>query len=677
MDPCGSVGKGGKGSGSTMKTPRFFLGAVLIFWGWQTGLIWVGLGFAAVLESARWIKTRFDLQPSDFNKFVDISTVLLGGTIVVALSVEARKNSYVLLEWLPMICFPIIAAQEFSIQGRIAVRAFFLTARKKAAHRFDDSRNIDVSYIYGFFCLMSAACANVKTHLFFGVSVLFLAWALWPLRSRRTKPLIWVVCLMGVAVLGFYTQDRIHQAGRRVSRWVMAYYMNYYRANPFRTYTALGDVGHLKFSDHILFRVSFDKERPEAPFLLHTTTYNRFAGSNWYASYDFEPVAPDRDLTFWQVNPPMAATRKMTLYFRLMNGKAVLPLPPGVIDISEMKVGECEKNAMQVIRVQEGPALIKALISFAGSYLHDALPGKDDLQIPSRELSTVAHLADQLGLARQSPEDILNTLRRYFLSGFSYSLDLEGKGRHDTPLQNFLLTTRSGHCEFFATATVLLLRRAGLPARYATGFAVHEYSGLEGRWVIRWRDAHAWVKVFVDGAWRDFDTTPPSFLNLDKLQIPTSFLKDLLSFFGFQMSRLRHETGAGLMETYGLWLILPLGIILWVRLRRTGRIRKSRRADEESVRPAPEKFLETDFFRIEGILRDKGYPRRPYETYGAWLNRVGRHIADPDLRRGLALALYRHNRIRFGQAGVSDDLKKELSDAVSDLLSRLAEVPAA
>src|SRR5439155_1389676 len=67
----------------------------------------------------------------------------------------------------------------------------------------------------------------------------------------------------------------------------------------------------------------------------------------------------------------------------------------------------------------------------------------------------------------------------------------------------------SGHCEYFATATVLLLRAAGVPARYATGYSVQEWSRLERRYVVRARHAHSWALVWADGAWRDLDTTPP------------------------------------------------------------------------------------------------------------------------------------------------------------------------
>src|SRR4029450_9757241 len=98
---------------------------------------------------------------------------------------------------------------------------------------------------------------------------------------------------------------------------------------------------------------------------------------------------------------------------------------------------------------------------------------------------------------------------------FTYSLwqELDFKTRSDdTPLSNFLRNTHRGHCEYFATATVLLLRKLNIPARYAVGYSVHEASGR--KFVVRERDAHAWCLVWNDqsGLWQDFDTTPASWM---------------------------------------------------------------------------------------------------------------------------------------------------------------------
>ncbi|MDA3790839.1 MAG: hypothetical protein PF503_20385, partial [Desulfobacula sp.] len=69
-----------------MKTPRFFLGTIVLFWGWQVQTLWIAICLAAILESSRAVKTKFEFEPSDFNKFIDISIVFLAGVIVISLT---------------------------------------------------------------------------------------------------------------------------------------------------------------------------------------------------------------------------------------------------------------------------------------------------------------------------------------------------------------------------------------------------------------------------------------------------------------------------------------------------------------------------------------------------------------------------------------------------------------
>jgi len=647
---------------------------VLLFWGWQVELLWIALILALILESARRVKTRFELQPSDFNKFVDISTVLLAGTIVVALTMEKEKANLILLKWLPLIFFPIIAAQEFSVKGRMDIKSFFLVARKKVEMRFYETKEIDVSYIYAFFCILSSAFANTKGYVYFFSVAVFFVWGLWQIRSRRVPLVGWSLCMLIVILLGYEGQATVRKIGRSISNRIMSYYARYHMIDPFKTYTALGEIGDLKFSDEIVLRVSFDDYVPGKPYLLHNATYNRFASSNWFAKYGFERIEGKQNGTFWQVNPPKNNSQKMTLYFRLQKGKAVLSLPPGVIDISEMKAGGCEKNALQVIRIEDGPSLIKAVVSHTGSSFYDALPEPEDIFIPIKERSFLEATAQKLGLENKSEEEILKTIHTFFSSEFTYSLDLKGKGKSQTPLENFLVNTKAGHCEFFATATVLLLRQSGLPARYATGVIAHEYSPLEGRLVVRLRDAHAWTKVFVNGQWRNFDTTPSSSLNLDSEKIPTSLLEDILSFFGFKLSQLRHETGAKLMETYGLWLTLPLGLILVLRLKKAGQIKRVGEQD----RPAKGKNRKekpTGFYRIEEILIEKGFPRYPHETYASWLKRIFHHLDDKAMTDSLFLVLKQHNQWRFGKPEHMEEQKRKLNKGVTVLMEKLSAMP--
>ena len=74
-------------------------------------------------------------------------------------------------------------------------------------------------------------------------------------------------------------------------------------------------------------------------------------------------------------------------------------------------------------------------------------------------------------------------------------------------VEYFLFESRQGYCVHFASAAVALLRAAGIPARYAEGYAVP--SNAEG-WVdVPDYNAHAWVEVYMGGTgWVPIEVTP-------------------------------------------------------------------------------------------------------------------------------------------------------------------------
>ncbi len=684
-----------------MKVPRFFLGVVVLFWGWQVNLLWIAVFLALILESARLSRIKFEFKPSDVNKFVDISIVLLAGAVLIALTREPENAILIILKWLPLIFFPIIGAQEFSASGRIDVQSFFIATRKRVRSIGHEIREIDISLGYSFFCLVSAGTANTGGHLFYICVVAFFAWALYPVRSRRSSLMVWFICLVIVIGAGVAGHTGIHAFRKKVSRWVMAYYMGYYQADPFKAFTALGDIGSLKLSDKIVLRVWARDYHPGKTHLLHTATYNKFYVSNWSVRSRFESISPGSDETSWQINPPDKNHldkngQQMIVYSRPIKKRAVLSLPAGVTIIEDLKAGFCEKNEMQVVRVDDMPALIKAKVSFTGKLSFDLKPYAHDLMIPEKELPPIVNISKTLALENKSPEEILAALKDYFLNQYTYSLEMKGKGNQDTPLVNFFTHTRAGHCEFFATATALILRHAGIPARYATGFIAHEYSWMENMVVVRQRDAHAWVKVYINGQWENFDTTPPAFLELDRRESSSSLVLDFFSFIGFKLSQLRHETGARLMERYGLWLTLPLGVILFFRLRKSNKIKRAVKSQTE-VEDQQIKNRATGFYLIEEMMSQKGFPRHPHETYPSWLDRIGNHFdmdgtGEPDgpydtgetgnsgigdkplsTRHQVQALLQTHNQWRFSKSGLQDTEREKFDLDVSALLIKMGK----
>lgn len=79
---------------------------------------------------------------------------------------------------------------------------------------------------------------------------------------------------------------------------------------------------------------------------------------------------------------------------------------------------------------------------------------------------------------------------------FNYSLELTRQDRNVDPIEDFLLNTKSGHCQRFATALALMLRSQGIPCQFVLGFRGCEQVE-DGKYLIRQDDAHAWVEALI------------------------------------------------------------------------------------------------------------------------------------------------------------------------------------
>jgi transglutaminase-like putative cysteine protease len=130
------------------------------------------------------------------------------------------------------------------------------------------------------------------------------------------------------------------------------------------------------------------------------------------------------------------------------------------------------------------------------------------LQLPNLD-PRIPELAKQITARALTPFDKTVTLENYLRSHYAYNLNLTGKPGDD-PLAHFLFETRSGHCEYFASAMAIMLRTLGIPTREVNGFLPGEYNDLGEDYIVRASDAHSWVEVYFPGTgWMTFDPTPP------------------------------------------------------------------------------------------------------------------------------------------------------------------------
>jgi protein-glutamine gamma-glutamyltransferase len=120
-----------------------------------------------------------------------------------------------------------------------------------------------------------------------------------------------------------------------------------------------------------------------------------------------------------------------------------------------------------------------------------------------RTLEFAARLRAQM----RGDVEAVNTALRFFREqAFRYTLEPPVLGRH--AVDEFLFDTRAGFCEHYASAFVVLMRAAGIPARVVVGYQGGEINPADNFMAIRQSDAHAWTEVWLQHrGWMRIDPT--------------------------------------------------------------------------------------------------------------------------------------------------------------------------
>jgi len=157
------------------------------------------------------------------------------------------------------------------------------------------------------------------------------------------------------------------------------------------------------------------------------------------------------------------------------------------------------------------------------------------LQIPlgSQQVADLAHRVTQQAT---TPFGQTMAIQQHLLENYRYSLESD-TATLSYPLDEFLFTRKTGYCEHYATAMVVMLRTVGIPARLVTGFLATEWNEYGGYFTVRQRDAHAWVEVyFPQSGWITMDPTPT--INLTAATSRWESVRRLGESFQLQWDRL-------------------------------------------------------------------------------------------------------------------------------------------
>ncbi len=291
--------------------------------------------------------------------------------------------------------------------------------------------------------------------------------------------------------------------------------------------------------------------------------------------------------------------------------------------------------------------------------------------------SQLKSLVDEICQGQTTARSKADAIQRFFHQNFRYSLKVDVPIGNE-PLHWFITERGAAHCEFFASATVVMLRLAEVPSRYVSGYVIHEQSRFSKNWVARQRDAHAWAEAQDEaGNWFTVESTPS-----DGLPHPTetALSNDLWEYMTECLQQLRvswQQFGfiGGLRKLMGylstpIGSMIPLIVILVVGFRFVFRKRVAR-VEQRSFDYLVHE-LEALRIRLDRVIERAFRERRPNETvlqFAAALTRESRHPA----LLSVANWYQRYVELRFG-AHNSTTAAAELAHDCGTLLKTIREV---
>jgi transglutaminase-like putative cysteine protease len=658
-----------------MKFPRFLLFLTLLFWGYETNTLIAAIPVAIALEIPMFIETRWEFSDKDLNRIWDLCAVLLVALgIVIAATNDLAKASFQFIQYLPFAFVPIVAAQRYSTYESLkwSVFSWFL---RRTPDSFTARRIADVNWIYFAAILFATSATHDRNVVFFPGMCLLIGYALFSIRPPRTSIAPWIVLFALVAVTGSFAHHGLFTLQNKVQSVFDEMLADLLKRDPdlHESHTRIGSKGRISMSGRIVMRVHAEKGLP--PSLLREATYDTYAKGVWRSidsAFQTLPFSTDETA---QILPKKPITYSARVSRSISSKYGHLALPNGVYGLREVgpAVSEIITNRLGFARYSSEASFLTYIADYGPGATFDAPPTDFDTNVPSSEIPLFEKTAAQLNLRGKSDQEKMEAVVEYFHHHFKYSADVVAVSHGNrSALESFMTDVHAGHCEYFATATTLLLRELGVPTRYVTGYALQPTSRKGDTYLIRARHAHAWAVAYnkEKNIWQEVDSTPP---NWDEVVDADSSLwepfSDFCSNLFFHFTQWRWGK-ISFTKYLPIFLVPLVGTLVW----RIVRNQNARRATSGNVAEFIHRNwpgLDSEFFALEKKLHEAGLGRLPHEPLLHWRDRLRQQLpAQLNLDRTLNL----HRRLRFDPNGLNADERRELRHEVSHLLTAFEAV---
>jgi protein-glutamine gamma-glutamyltransferase len=664
----------------------------LIFWGFMTDRLFIGITLALIVESAHWIKIRWDFTPAITERTWHLNTlILLVAAVLIALDGAPAMIMSKLLTWLPLLLLPMQFVQSFGFHNSLPLNTFsFLSKQRRQRNLRLGLEESPIHFNFGNFYAITALVASTLgsqsgSPAYLPGIVILTGWML--LSATHSRPLALIISLTiaaGIALTGQIGIQRLEDFLGGTAPRSSSF-------DPNSTSTMVGRPGRVELSPDIVWRLLPQDSQP-VPRLLRTASYNTYRAGKW-------SIQPQSDTAFTDLETRLSG---QIPYFLLAQGQSEekqlqavsearprflirgaafaetpLPLPGDAASLRDFEQDGLERNSHGTVRIFPKQSVIEGMVLWKNEQSPENPPlPREDIAVPLREKETLRRVLEELQLDQQPTLDAkLATLQQWFFQNFTYtrSLRIDSTRRRPnspnelTAIGQFLSTSRSGHCEYFASAAALLLHEAGIPARYTVGYAVIERDAKKNQYLIRGTHGHAWCRVWDETArrWIDFDTTPPSWIASAPAAAPRAQrFNDAVKRFREDFFLWRNRPANRLYATL-IMSAIALGVLAFI----LKRLWKSKRR-LESVNLTPLHFaaapVQTPLHALEAHAEKYLGPRPPGTPFATWLLRLPLPPTAP-----LSEAIQLHQRLRFDPQPAPAEQLDRLSRLTDELLAAL------
>src|SRR5881296_634613 len=264
-----------------------------------------------------------------------------------------------------------------------------------------------------------------------------------------------------------------------------------------------GGIETLANSSEIAFRAEFPDNRrgPPGPMYWRGLVMWHCEGMEWRGPYSPTSIS---DSSRRYPATENAIRQRITIAPHGQRWMFALDRPVGIPSGAVLARG----NYLYRVRAIRKPHRYEVLSSIEPIYKElDAYERRQALQLPASITPAVRELAASWTTHDSEPRAIVKSALQFFRTqGFRYSLSPGEYNKND--LEEFLFHRRTGFCEHYAASFATLMRLAGIPARVVLGYLGGEYNDLDGFFLVRQADTHAWCEVWLpDSGWTRVDPT--------------------------------------------------------------------------------------------------------------------------------------------------------------------------